>query len=177
MINPFEVSAPSKISDLYVPRDGDGRLATAEIWRRVPAFQLLGRELQIVLEERQQPHLDPDFDTGRDARRGLRLAELRPDHRLLVGQGQVERVHDGARLRQEAAHLLGRGPVAEPTAYDHREQRPQQPVGLVEAYVLVTAPYGLPQNSTFTLTLWASDGTTTQTETVPIVIKAICGHY
>ncbi len=28
--------------------------------------------------------------------------------------------------------------------------------------------------STFNITLWASDGTTKQTETVPVVIKASC---
>jgi hypothetical protein len=37
-------------------------------------------------------------------------------------------------------------------------------------------PYGLPVNSSFTITLWASDGTTTQTESVPIVIKATCRY-
>jgi len=31
-------------------------------------------------------------------------------------------------------------------------------------------------NSTFTITFWASDGTTTQTESVPIVIKASCAR-
>jgi hypothetical protein len=47
----------------------------------------------------------------------------------------------------------------------------------VEGYVLVSVPDGLTGNSTFNITLTASDGTTTQTEIVPIVIKATCVHY
>lgn len=48
----------------------------------------------------------------------------------------------------------------------------------VEAYVLVTAPAGLAANSTFDITFWAGDGTTTQTETVPVDIKTSCAvHY
>ena len=43
-----------------------------------------------------------------------------------------------------------------------------------EAYVVTGIASGLAQNSTFTLTFWASDGTTTQTESVPVVIKASC---
>jgi hypothetical protein len=47
-----------------------------------------------------------------------------------------------------------------------------------EGYVAVTVPSGLQANSSFSITLWASDGTTTQTESVPVVIKASCKrHY
>ena len=47
-----------------------------------------------------------------------------------------------------------------------------------EGYVAVAVPSGLPANSSFTITLWASDGMTTQTESVPVVIKASCKrHY
>jgi hypothetical protein len=45
-----------------------------------------------------------------------------------------------------------------------------------EGYVAVAS--GRPVNSSFTITLWASDGTTTQIESVPVVIKASCKrHY
>ena len=43
-----------------------------------------------------------------------------------------------------------------------------------EAYAVTTIPSGLQSGSTFNITLWASDGTTKQTESVPIVIKASC---
>jgi hypothetical protein len=47
-----------------------------------------------------------------------------------------------------------------------------------EGYVDVTVPAGLPANSSFTITLSANDGTTTQTESVPVQIKASCKrHY
>jgi hypothetical protein len=47
-----------------------------------------------------------------------------------------------------------------------------------EAYVITDIPSGRAPNSTFTITFWASDGTTTQTESVPIVIKTSCKrHY
>lgn len=47
-----------------------------------------------------------------------------------------------------------------------------------EGYVAVAVPSGLQANSSFTITLWASDGTTTQTESVPVVIQASCKrHY
>ncbi len=47
-----------------------------------------------------------------------------------------------------------------------------------EGYVAVAVPSGLQANSSFNITLWASDGTTTQTESVPVVIKASCQrHY
>jgi hypothetical protein len=47
-----------------------------------------------------------------------------------------------------------------------------------EGYVAVAVPSGLQANSSFTITLWANDGTTTQTESVPVVIKASCKrHY
>jgi hypothetical protein len=39
-------------------------------------------------------------------------------------------------------------------------------------------PAGLKANSSFTITLSANDGTTTQTESVPVQIKASCArHY
>ena len=43
-----------------------------------------------------------------------------------------------------------------------------------ESYAVTAIPSGLPQNSSFSITLWVSDGTTTQTESVPIVIKSTC---
>jgi hypothetical protein len=42
----------------------------------------------------------------------------------------------------------------------------------VEGYVMVTAPSGLTAGSSFDITIQANDGSTLQTETVPIVIKA-----
>jgi len=45
-----------------------------------------------------------------------------------------------------------------------------------EAYAVTAIPSGLKQNSTFDITLWASDGTTKQTESVPVVIKASCAR-
>ena len=45
-----------------------------------------------------------------------------------------------------------------------------------EAYPVTTIPPGLPANSTLTITFWASDGTTKQTESVPIVIKSSCAR-
>jgi hypothetical protein len=42
----------------------------------------------------------------------------------------------------------------------------------------VTVPAGLQANSSFNITLSANDGTTTQTESVPVQIKASCKrHY
>jgi hypothetical protein len=47
-----------------------------------------------------------------------------------------------------------------------------------EAHAVTAIPAGLQQGSTFNITLWASDGTTKQTESVPIVIKTTCKrHY
>ena len=51
------------------------------------------------------------------------------------------------------------------------------PTTYVEGYVLVTVPSGLAANSSFNITLSANDGTTTQTETVPVDIKTTCRHY
>ncbi|HXL92693.1 MAG TPA: hypothetical protein VN969_27490 [Streptosporangiaceae bacterium] len=48
------------------------------------------------------------------------------------------------------------------------------PQDFAESYAVTTIPSGLALNSTFTITLWASDGTTTQTEAVPVVIKSSC---
>ena len=48
------------------------------------------------------------------------------------------------------------------------------PQDFAEAYPVTTIPAGLQVNSTFTITFWANDGTITQTESVPIVIKASC---
>jgi hypothetical protein len=48
------------------------------------------------------------------------------------------------------------------------------PQDFAEAYAVTTIPSGLQPNSSFTITLWASDGTTTQTESVPVVIKSSC---
>ena len=61
------------------------------------------------------------------------------------------------------------------------EQRNGTPFGgsqksLAEAYPVTTIPAGLTVNSTFTITFWASDGTITQTESVPIVIKSSCAR-
>ena len=47
-----------------------------------------------------------------------------------------------------------------------------------EGYVDVRAAAGLPANSSFTITLWASDGSSTQTEAVPVTIMSTCKrHY
>jgi hypothetical protein len=46
-----------------------------------------------------------------------------------------------------------------------------RPQTIAEAYPVTRIPAGLAANSTFTITFWASDGTITQTESVPIVIK------
>jgi hypothetical protein len=47
-----------------------------------------------------------------------------------------------------------------------------------EGYVALAVSSGRQANSSFNITLWASDGTTTQTETVPVVIQASCKrHY
>ena len=47
-----------------------------------------------------------------------------------------------------------------------------------EGFVDVTVASGLQANSSFTITLWANDGTTLQTESVPVVINSICKkHY
>jgi hypothetical protein len=48
------------------------------------------------------------------------------------------------------------------------------PQDFAESYAVTTIPSGLALNSTFTITLWASDATTTQTESVPVVIKSSC---
>jgi len=48
------------------------------------------------------------------------------------------------------------------------------PQDFAEAYPVTTIPAGLTAGSTFNITFWASDGTTTQTESVPIVIKSSC---
>lgn len=45
---------------------------------------------------------------------------------------------------------------------------------IAEAYPVTTIPAGLQANSTITITFWASDGTTKQTESVPIDIKTSC---
>jgi hypothetical protein len=50
------------------------------------------------------------------------------------------------------------------------------PETIAEAYPVTTIPAGLKANSTFTITFWASDGTTRQTESVPIVIKSSCAR-
>lgn len=48
------------------------------------------------------------------------------------------------------------------------------PQDFAEAYPVTTIPSGLQVNSTFNITFWASDGTTMQTESVPVVIKSSC---
>jgi hypothetical protein len=48
------------------------------------------------------------------------------------------------------------------------------PQDFAEAYANTTIPAGLALNSTFTITFWASDGTSTQTESVPVAIKSSC---
>jgi hypothetical protein len=50
------------------------------------------------------------------------------------------------------------------------------PQTIDEAYPVTTIPAGLAANSTFTVTFWVSDGTTRQTESVSIVIKASCAR-
>jgi len=44
-----------------------------------------------------------------------------------------------------------------------------------EGYVALAVSSGLQANSSFNIMLWASDGTTTQTETMPIVIQPPAG--
>ncbi len=52
------------------------------------------------------------------------------------------------------------------------------PETIAEAYADTTIPAGLKAGSTLAITIWASDGTTKQTESVPIVIKTSCvRHY
>jgi hypothetical protein len=46
-----------------------------------------------------------------------------------------------------------------------------------QAFIVAVIPYGLKQNSSFTVTLRASDGAAMQAETMPIVIKASCHRY
>ena len=48
------------------------------------------------------------------------------------------------------------------------------PQDFAEAYVVTAIPSGLAPNSSFNITFWASDGTTKQTESVPVVIKSSC---
>jgi hypothetical protein len=48
------------------------------------------------------------------------------------------------------------------------------PQDFAESYAVTAVPSGLALNSAFSITLWASDGTSTQTESVPVVIKASC---
>jgi hypothetical protein len=55
---------------------------------------------------------------------------------------------------------------------------PQSYVLDAEGYVDVKAAAGLPANSSFNITLWANDGTTLQTESVPVTIMSTCKrHY
>ncbi len=55
---------------------------------------------------------------------------------------------------------------------------PQSYILDAEGYVNVTVPAGRAANSSFNITLTANDGTTTQTESVPVQIKASCKrHY
>ena len=48
------------------------------------------------------------------------------------------------------------------------------PQDFAEAYVVTAVPAGLALNSTFSITFWVSDGTSTQTESVPVAIKSSC---
>jgi hypothetical protein len=48
------------------------------------------------------------------------------------------------------------------------------PQDFAEAYANTAIPAGLALNSSFTITFWVSDGTTTQTESVPVAIKSSC---
>ena len=48
------------------------------------------------------------------------------------------------------------------------------PQDFAEAYAVTAIPSGLQPNSSFNITFWVSDGTTMQTESVPIVIKSTC---
>ena len=50
------------------------------------------------------------------------------------------------------------------------------PETIAKAYPVTTIPAGLKAGSTLTITFWASDGTTKQTESVPIVIKSSCAR-
>jgi hypothetical protein len=48
------------------------------------------------------------------------------------------------------------------------------PQDFAEAYAVTAIPSGLQQNSSFNITFWANDGSVTQTESVPVEIKASC---
>jgi hypothetical protein len=48
------------------------------------------------------------------------------------------------------------------------------PQDFAEAYAVTAIPSGLAPNSTLTISFWVSDGISTQTESVPVVIKASC---
>ena len=50
------------------------------------------------------------------------------------------------------------------------------PQDFAEAYAVTAIPSGLALNSSFNVTFWASDGTTKQTESVPVVIKSSCAR-
>ena len=75
----------------------------------------------------------------------------------------------------------GGGPPWEPGTGPVRvvpQPDPQDYTLDAEGYVSLTVASGRPANSSFSVTLWASDGTTTQTETVPVVIQSSCKrHY
>ena len=59
-----------------------------------------------------------------------------------------------------------------------QQPEPQSYMLDAEGYVALAVSSGLQANSSFNITLWASDGTTKQTETVPVVIQASCKrHY
>ena len=71
---------------------------------------------------------------------------------------------------ENARHLAGREYVPQPDPASYTLD--------AEGYVDVTAAAGLPANSSFNITLWANDGTTQQTESVPVTIKSSCKrHY
>jgi hypothetical protein len=78
----------------------------------------------------------------------------------------------------------GTGPI--PAGLEQRDRArqggtqpaPQSYTLDAEGYVDVTVPAGLQANSSFNITLSANDGATTQTESVPVQIKASCTrHY
>ena len=73
--------------------------------------------------------------------------------------------------------VLGTGPAPMPAGSSNGTgpfTATATPQDFAEAYAVTAIPSGLALNSTFTITLWASDGITTQTESVPVVIKSSC---
>src|ERR1700689_88232 len=100
------------------------------------------------------------------------LEQAREEHRPA---GQAAHGHATGQQRDggEAGWSNGTGPVRVVP-----QPAPQSYTLDAEGYVDVTVPSGLQANSSFNITLSANDGTTTQSESVLVQIKASCQrHY